>query len=374
MSIQRSEVLEALKVVALPNTGNNIVEGGAVKDVVTTDNSIAVTAMVTSPVLHVKKAVEDGIKKALSEKFPNAAVQVTMTVEIAKPTIAPVEEVILPNIKNIIAVASGKGGVGKSTVTANIAVQMAKMGFKVGLVDADIYGPSMPIMFDVEKERPLGKNVNGKQVMIPVENYGVKMLSIGFFTTPDQAVAWRGSMATKALKQLIFDAEWGELDFLLLDLPPGTGDIHLTLVQSVPVTAAVIVSTPQAIALADARKGAGLFKMDSINVPVLGFVENMAYFTPAELPDNKYYIFGQDGAKNLAADMGLPILGEIPLVQSIRESGDIGRPASLQEGTPESEAFYKLTQNVVEETIARNNNLPPTTKVEMSNTAGCTAK
>ncbi len=373
MSIQRGDVLEALKVVALPNTGNNIVEGGAVKNVVTTDNSITVTAMVTSPVLHVKKAVEDGIKKALAEKFPNVAVQVTMSVEIAKPTIAPVEEVILPNIKNIVAIASGKGGVGKSTVTANIAVQMAKMGFKVGLVDADIYGPSMPIMFDVEKERPLGKTVNGKQMMLPVENYGVKMLSIGFFTTPDQAVAWRGSMATKALKQLIFDAEWGELDFLLIDLPPGTGDIHLTLVQSIPVTAAVIVSTPQTIALADARKGAGLFKMDSIDVPVLGFVENMAYFTPAELPDNKYYIFGQDGAKNLAADMGLPVLGEIPLVQSIREAGDIGRPASLQDGTPESEAFYKLTQNIVEETIARNNNLPPTTKVEMSNTAGCTA-
>ena len=373
MSIQRADVLEALKVVALPNTGNNIVEGGAVKDVVTTDNSITVTAMVTSPVLHVKKAVEEGIKKALAEKFPNVAVQVTMSVEIAKPVIAPVEEVILPNIKNIIAVASGKGGVGKSTVTANIAVQMAKMGFKVGLVDADIYGPSMPIMFDVEKERPLGKTVNGKQMMLPVENYGVKMLSIGFFTTPDQAVAWRGSMATKALKQLIFDAEWGELDFLLIDLPPGTGDIHLTLVQSIPVTAAVIVSTPQAIALADARKGAGLFKMDSINVPVLGFVENMAYFTPAELPDNKYYIFGKDGAKNLAADMGLPVLGEIPLVQSIREAGDVGRPASLQDGTPESEAFYKLTQNVVEETIARNNNLPATLKVEMSNTAGCTA-
>lgn len=374
MSIKRTDVLEALKSVALPNTGNNIVEGGAVKDVVTTDSSISVTAMVTSPVLHVKKAVENGIKEALAGKFPNSDIEVIMSVEIAKPSIAPVEEVILPNIKNIIAIASGKGGVGKSTVTANIAVQMAKMGFKVGLVDADIYGPSMPIMFDVEKERPLGKNVNGKEVMLPVENYGVKMLSIGFFTQPDQAVAWRGSMATKALKQLIFDAEWGELDFLLLDLPPGTGDIHLTLVQSVPVTAAVIVSTPQQVALADARKGAGLFKMDSINVPVLGFVENMAYFTPAELPDNKYYIFGKDGAKNLAADMGLPVLGEIPLVQSIREAGDVGRPASLQEGTPESEAFYKLTQNVVEETIARNNNLPPTLKVEMSETAGCTAK
>jgi ATP-binding protein involved in chromosome partitioning len=374
MGIQRSDVLEALKVVGLPNTGNNIVEGGAVQDVIITDNSISVIAMVNTPVLHIKKTVEDGIKKALTEKFPSATVQVTMKVEMAKPSISPVEEVVLPNIKNIIAIASGKGGVGKSTVTANIAVQMAKMGFKVGLVDADIYGPSMPIMFDVEKERPLGKKINGKQMMIPVENYGVKMLSIGFFTTPDQAVAWRGSMATKALKQLIFDAEWGELDFLLLDLPPGTGDIHLTLVQSVPVTAAVIVSTPQSVALADARKGAGLFKMDAINVPVLGFVENMAYFTPAELPDNKYYIFGKDGAKNLAADMGLPVLGEIPLVQSIREAGDVGRPASLQDGTPESEAFYKLTQNVVAETVARNNNLPPTLKVEMSETAGCTAR
>ena len=371
MSIERVDVLEALKSVGLPNTGNNIVEGGAVQDVIITDNSISVIAMVNTPVLHVKKTVEDGIKSALADKYPGVGIDVTMKVEIAKPPIAPVEEKILPNIKNIIAIASGKGGVGKSTVTANVAVQLAKMGFKVGLVDADIYGPSMPIMFDVEKERPLGKNINGKQVMVPVENYGVKMLSIGFFTTPDQAVAWRGSMATKALKQLIFDAEWGELDFLLLDLPPGTGDIHLTLVQSVPVTAAVVVSTPQIIALADAKKGASLFSMDSIKVPVLGFVENMSYFTPDELPDNKYFIFGKDGTKNLAKDMNLPLLGEIPLVQSIREAGDIGRPASLQEGTPVADAFFKLTQNIVEETIKRNDNLPPTIKVEMSNTAGC---
>jgi len=374
MSIQRADVLEALKVVVLPNTGNNIVEGGAVQDVIISDNSISVVAMVNTPVLHVKKTVEEGIKNALVEKFPSASVQVTMKVEMAKPSIAPVEEVILPNIKNIIAVASGKGGVGKSTVTANLAVQLAKMGFKVGLVDADIYGPSIPIMFDVEKERPLGKQINGKQMMLPVENYGVKILSIGFFTDSDQAVAWRGSMATKALKQIIFDAEWGELDFLLLDLPPGTGDIHLTLVQSVPVTAAVIVSTPQVVALADARKGVSLFKMDAINVPVLGFVENMAYFTPEELPENKYYIFGKDGTKNLAKDMGLPLLGEIPLVQSIREAGDVGRPASLQEGTPVADAFYKMAQNIVSETLKRNENLPATTKVEMSDTAGCSTE
>ncbi|MCK5823779.1 MAG: Mrp/NBP35 family ATP-binding protein [Ichthyobacteriaceae bacterium] len=371
MSIQRADVLEALKVVKLPSTDNNIVEGGAIQEVVISGDKISIVAKVNTPVLHVKKAVENGIEEALKAAFPSAIVNVTMQVEMAKPVIE--EEVILPNIKNIVAVASGKGGVGKSTITANLAVQMAKMGFKVGLVDADIYGPSMPIMFDVEKERPLGKEVNGKQVMVPVENYGVKLLSIGFFTDPDQAVAWRGSMATKALKQIIFDADWGELDFLLIDLPPGTGDIHLTLVQSVPVTAAVVVSTPQIVALADARKGAGLFNMDAIKVPVLGFIENMAYFTPAELPENKYYIFGKDGTKKLAADMGLPVLAEIPLVQSIREAGDIGRPISLQENTPEAKAFYKMTQNVVEETIKRNKNLPPTEKVRMSETAGCTA-
>ena len=220
MSIQRADVLEALKVVKLPSTDNNIVEGGAIQEVVISGDKISIVAKVNTPVLHVKKAAENGIEEALKAAFPSAIVNVTMQVEMAKPVIE--EEVILPNIKNIVAVASGKGGVGKSTITANLAVQMAKMGFKVGLVDADIYGPSMPIMFDVEKERPLGKEVNGKQVMVPVENYGVKLLSIGFFTDPDQAVAWRGSMATKALKQIIFDADWGELDFLLIDLPPGT--------------------------------------------------------------------------------------------------------------------------------------------------------
>lgn len=374
MDIKKSDVLEALKNVLLPNTGNNIVEGGAVQDVTITKNTIDVMAMVNTPVLHIKKSVKDGIKKTLEDKYPNATINVEIKVEIKKPSISPEEAPILPNIKNIIAVASGKGGVGKSTVTANIAVQLSKMGFKVGLVDADVYGPSIPIMFDVEKERPLGKKINGKEMMVPVESHGVKILSIGFFTAQNQAIAWRGAMATKALKQIIFDADWGELDFLLLDLPPGTGDIHLTLVQSLPVTAAVIVSTPQAVALADAKKGVSLFQMEAINVPVLGFVENMAYFTPEELPDNKYYIFGKDGTKNLAEDMNLPLLAEIPLVQSIREAGDIGRPVSLQENTPVAKAFYELTQNVVSETIKRNNKLPPTEKVKMSETAGCSAK
>ena len=248
----------------------------------------------------------------------------------------------IPGIQNIVAVASGKGGVGKSTVTSNLAVTLSKMGFKVGILDADIYGPSIPIMFDVQNEKPLAVNVDGKSKMKPVESYGVKVLSIGFFTKPDQAVVWRGPMAAKALNQMIFDAAWGELDFLLIDLPPGTGDIHLSIMQSLPITGAVVVSTPQTVALADAKKGVAMFQQESINVPVLGIIENMAYFTPEELPDNKYYIFGKEGAKHLAEDLNIPFLGDIPLVQSVREAGDLGRPAAMQEATPIEAAFNKL--------------------------------
>jgi len=247
------------------------------------------------------------------------------------------------------------------------------MGFKVGLLDTDVYGPSMPIMFDVVQERPLSINVDGKSKMKPVENYGVKLLSIGFFTQPNQAVIWRGPMASKALNQMIFDAHWDELDFLLLDLPPGTGDIHLSIMQSLPVTGAVIVSTPQEVALADARKGVAMFKQEAIDVPVLGIIENMAYFTPEELPENKYYIFGRDGAKNLSEDLEVPFLGGIPLVQSIREAGDVGRPAALQEGTPLGEAFENLTQNVVQELVRRNEKLPPTEVIKITTMAGCSA-
>ena len=247
------------------------------------------------------------------------------------------------------------------------------MGFKVGVLDADIYGPSMPIMFDVELERPLAVNVDGKSKMRPVENYGVKMLSIGFFTKPDQAVVWRGPMAAKALNQMIFDAAWGELDFMLIDLPPGTGDIHLSIMQSLPITGAVVVSTPQNVALADAKKGVAMFQQDSINVPVLGIIENMAYFTPDELPENKYYIFGKQGAQNLAEDLKVRFLGELPLVQSIREAGDVGRPAALQTATSLEQAFEKLTQNVVEEVVKRNDDLPPTEAVKITTMAGCSA-
>jgi ATP-binding protein involved in chromosome partitioning len=269
--------------------------------------------------------------------------------------------------------SNGKGGVGKSTITANTAVTLAKMGFNVGVLDADIYGPSQHLMFDVEKARPLSVNVDGRSKMKPVENYGVKLLSLGFFTNPDQAVIWRGPMASKALKQLIFDADWGELDFLLLDLPPGTGDVHLSIVQSLPINGAVVVSTPQNIALADAKKGVAMFQQDSIKVPVLGIVENMAYFTPEELPNNKYYIFGKDGAKHLAEDIKTKFLGEIPLVQSIREAGDVGHPVALQENTVLEEAFANITKEMVGELIKRNENLPPTEIVRITTMSGCSA-
>ena len=279
----------------------------------------------------------------------------------------------IPGIKNIIAVASGKGGVGKSTITANLAVSLAKMGFSVGVLDADIYGPSMPIMFDVENEKPISVTVDGKSKMKPVESYEVKMLSIGFFTAPSQAVIWRGPMASKALNQMIFDADWGELDFMLIDLPPGTGDIHLSIMQSLPVTGAVVVSTPQAVALADAKKGVSMFLSEAINVPVLGIIENMAYFTPEELPENKYYIFGQEGAKNLAEDLDVPFLGEVPIVQSIREAGDYGRPAAMQTGSIVETVFENITRKVVEETVRRNDSLPATEAIKITTMAGCSA-
>jgi ATP-binding protein involved in chromosome partitioning len=247
------------------------------------------------------------------------------------------------------------------------------MGFKVGVLDADIYGPSIPLMFDVSSEKPLAVNIAGKSKMKPVENYGVKVLSIGFFTQPNQAVIWRGPMAAKALNQMIFDAHWGELDFLLLDLPPGTGDIHLSIMQSLPVTGAVVVSTPQEVALADARKGVAMFMQEAINVPVLGVVENMAYFTPEELPENKYYIFGKEGAQNLASDLKIPFLGEVPLVQSIREAGDVGRPAALQEEGLLKESFEEITRNVVRELVVRQTDLPPTEAIKITTMAGCSA-
>ncbi|HLS11839.1 MAG TPA: Mrp/NBP35 family ATP-binding protein [Flavobacteriaceae bacterium] len=375
MKLNREDIFKALETISLPGEGKNMIESGAVQNVMTFADEVVVDLKMTTPALHIKKRAEADVIKVIKENVhPDAKVQVNIKVEKA-PAQNPnlIKGRPIPGIKNIIAVASGKGGVGKSTVTANLAVSLANMGFNVGVLDADIYGPSIPIMFDVANERPLSVKVDGKSKMKPIENYGVKVLSIGFFTKPDQAVIWRGPMAAKALNQLIFDADWGELDFLLLDLPPGTGDIHLSIMQALPITGAVVVSTPQNVALADARKGVAMFQQENISVPVLGIVENMAYFTPEELPENKYYIFGEKGAQNLAEDLRIPLLGEIPIVQSIREAGDVGRPAALQKETVVSKAFEEFTRKTVEETVRRNTELPKTEAIKITTMAGCSA-
>ncbi len=375
MKLDKKDILKALESITVPGEGQNMVESGAVTNVITFGDEVVVDLTIANPSLQAKKKTEVEILKVIHEKvYQKAKIQVNIKVNAPeKPKANVIKGNPIPGIKNIIAVASGKGGVGKSTVTANLAVTMAKMGFKVGLLDADIYGPSAPIMFDVEGARPLAVNVDGKSKMKPVENHGVKLLSIGFFTQPNQAVIWRGPMASKALNQMIFDAAWEELDFMLIDLPPGTGDIHLSIMQALPITGAVVVSTPQNVALADAKKGVAMFQQESIDVPVLGIIENMAYFTPDELPNNKYYIFGKEGAKNLAEDLKVPFLGEIPLVQSIREAGDVGRPAALQTATPLEEAFEDLTKNVIQEVVRRNESLPPTEAIKITTMAGCSA-
>ena len=372
----KSEILKALSTISAPGEGQNLVESGAIKNIQVFGDEVVVDVTISNPSLQAKKKTEVSILQVIHAKVhPKAKIKVNITVEAPEKVQSSnlIKGKPIPGIKNIIAVASGKGGVGKSTVTANLAVSLAKMGFEVGLLDADIYGPSQPLMFDVENEKPLAIDVEGKSKMKPVSNYGVKLLSIGFFTEKDQAVIWRGPMAAKALNQMIFDAYWGELDFLIVDLPPGTGDIHLSIMQSLPITGAVVVSTPQEVALADARKGIAMFAQDAIQVPVLGIIENMSYFTPAELPENKYYIFGEGGAKHLAERMGVALLGEIPLVQSVREAGDVGRPAALQDHTPVSEAFESLTKEVVSELVKRNETLPPTEAIRITTMAGCSA-
>ena len=376
MKFKKEQILKVLETITVAGEGKNMVESGAVKNVMTFADEIVVDLVLSSPAMHIKKRAEADVIKAIKEKVSEGA-KVTVNVKIEAPVKPSNPNLIkgknIPGIKNIIAVASGKGGVGKSTITANLAVSLSKLGYKVGILDADIYGPSIPIMFDVVKERPLSTTIDGRSKMKPVENYGVKVLSIGFFTTPEQAVIWRGPMASKALNQLIFDAAWGDLDYMLIDLPPGTGDIHLSIMQSMPITGAVVVSTPQPVALADARRGVAMFQQENIQVPVLGVIENMAYFTPEELPENKYYIFGKEGAKNLSEDLNISFLGEIPLVQSIREAGDSGRPAALQEETPLAKAFEKITKEVIKELNSRNEILPPTEVIQMTNSVGCSS-
>jgi ATP-binding protein involved in chromosome partitioning len=375
MSFTKQDIYNELDTITEPGEGKSLVENKNISNLVVFGNEVIVDVTISNPTLQAKKKVESEIKKTILSKVDE---KIDVKVNV-KTSAAPKKEEKstlikgkkIPSIQNIIAIASGKGGVGKSTITANMAVSLSKMGFKVGILDADIYGPSMHLMFDVEKERPISVKIEGRSKMKPIENYGVKLLSLGFFTNPNQAVIWRGPMASKALNQLIFDADWGELDFLLIDLPPGTGDVHLSIVQALPINGAVIVSTPQTIALADAKKGVAMFQQESIQVPVLGIIENMAYFTPEELPDNKYYIFGKDGAKHLAEDINTKFLGEIPLVQSIREAGDVGHPVALQENTSLENAFATLTKEMVSELLKRNANLPPTEVVRITTMSGC---
>jgi ATP-binding protein involved in chromosome partitioning len=376
MSFNKQDIYNALETITAPGEGKSLIENKNVTNVLTFGNEVVVDVTISNPTLQAKKKIESEIRKVIKTNVDeNIEVKINLTVEKSAPKKDPnlIRGKEIPNIKNIIAIASGKGGVGKSTITANTAISLAKMGFSVGVLDADVYGPSQHIMFDVEKAKPLSVNVDGRSKMKPVENYGVKLLSLGFFTNPDEAVIWRGPMASKALKQLIFDGAWGELDFLLIDLPPGTGDVHLSIVQALPINGAVVVSTPQNIALADAKKGVAMFQQESIKVPVLGIIENMAYFTPEELPDNKYYIFGKDGAKNLAADIDTKFLGEIPLVQSIRESGDVGHPVALQDGTVLEKSFKEITKEIVAQLLKRNENLPPTEIVRITTMSGCSS-
>jgi len=375
MITTKESVIKVLKTLTTPGSGEDLITSGSVTNIQVFGDQIDINLKINNPSLQARKKIEVEILKAIHSQINvKAKINTDITVDSTKQSKSqPIKGKPIFGIDSIIAIASGKGGVGKSTVTANIAVTLAKMGLKVGVLDADIYGPSMPLMFDLEGERPIAKEVDGKSKMLPLESYGVKILSIGFFTKPDQAVIWRGPMASKALNQLIFDAAWGDLDFLLIDLPPGTGDIHLSIVQSLPITGAVVVSTPQQIALADARKGIAMFQQDSIKIPILGIVENMAYFTPDELPNSKYYIFGKDGAKALSESKGIPFLGSLPLLQTIREASDYGRPAALQDDSLVAESFKLVVQELVRQVIKRNKSLPPTKAVEITTMTGCSA-
>jgi ATP-binding protein involved in chromosome partitioning len=375
MNYTHDTVLQCLKQVVHPEKGKNIVELGMVENLIVEAEKISFSLSAgksNDPLIaSIKKACIISLKNSFGP-----AVEEKISVLITTPPLKadkPVKSGPLPGVKNIIAVASGKGGVGKSTVAVNLAVALAKTGASVGILDADVYGPSIPKMFDLEGEKPVIRQEGTRDLMVPIEKYGVKVLSLGFFVNPQDALVWRGPMATNALKQLITLGDWGDLDYLLIDLPPGTGDIHLTMVQEVAVTGAVIVSTPQQVALADVIKGIAMFAGDKINVPVLGLIENMSWFTPAELPGNKYYIFGKEGCKNLARDLGIDLLAQIPLVQSICESGDSGRPPALDDNDQAGKAFRDLAANLISKIDQRNQEKDPTKKVEITNTDGCDA-
>ena len=346
MSITREQIETLLEKIQDPDLKKGLVSAKLVQEIIINIDQIKVIVSITNPALHARKRMQDAVIFNLEREL-GKEIRIQCEVNSNAADERKSSRTILPAVKKIIAIASGKGGVGKSTITSNIAGGLAKKGFRVGIIDADIYGPSIPTMFDLVGERPKMIDVDGKQLIEPIKSYDIKILSIGFFTDQDNAVVWRGPMASKALTQMISDAHWGELDYLLIDLPPGTGDIHLSLIQTAPLDGVVIVSTPQEVALADARRGINMFKMDGIKVPIIGIVENMAWFTPEELPNNKYYIFGRDGAKNLAEGMKVPFLGAIPLVQSVREAGDAGRPAVFQSETLMSIAFDELVDTFI---------------------------
>jgi ATP-binding protein involved in chromosome partitioning len=364
MKVTERQVLDALSNVMEPDLKKDLVTLNMISDIKIEENSVEFSVILTTPACPLKESIKRACINAVNDNLGseiNVIVNLTSRVTSnRKPA-----ETMLGGVKNIIAVASGKGGVGKSTIAANLAVALAKTGAKVGLIDADIYGPSVPIMFNLENEQPEVIEEDGKSKLVPILKYGVNLLSIGFFVDPSKALVWRGPMASGALNQLFSDGKWGELDYMVIDLPPGTGDIHLTLVQSLQVTGVVVVSTPQNVAMADARKAVNMFREEKINVPILGIVENMSYFTPAELPDNKYYIFGKDGCSGLAKEFDIPLLGQIPIVQGICESGDKGSPIVLDETSPVHDAFIKLAENVAQQISIRNNTMEPTKKVEI---------
>ncbi len=347
MKITNTQVEIALSHVDDPDLKQSLTQLGMIQNIVTGDNSVAFDLVLTTPACPMKQKMKNDCIEAI-HNYIDPAIDVTVNFK-AKVLPAINKNEMFPGVKNIIVVASGKGGVGKSTVAVNLAIALANSGAKVGLVDADCYGPSIPIMFDLKREDIMGEEHNGKMYMLPIEKYGIKLMSIGFMVDPNKALVWRGPMASNAVKQMLTDTYWGEVDYLVVDMPPGTGDIQLTIAQVLPVSGAVIVSTPQQVALADVVRGVEMFLNNDIKIPVLGFVENMAYFTPAELPDNKYYIFGKQGCRALAEEMDIPLLGEIPLVQSIAENGDNGTPTALDSQSPEGKAFMELAQNVAKE-------------------------
>ena len=364
MTIYPKLIHDALSTVRYPGNGKSVIENEMLEDDLRIDGmKVSFSLIFEKETDPFKKSVMKAAEAAI-KTFVHPDVEVTIGTK-AKTALPPEPDKLLPGVKNIIAVSSGNGGVGKSTVTANLAIGLAKLGYRVGLLDTDIFGPSMPKMFGVEEERPYAEQVDGRDLIVPIEKYGVKLLSIGFFVNPDQATLWRGGMASNALKQLITEAKWGDLDFFILDTPPGTSDIHLTLIQTLGITGAIIVSTPQQVALADARKGINMYMNEKVNVPILGLVENMAWFTPAELPENKYYIFGKDGGKQLAEELNVPLLAQIPLIQSVCETGDKGEPAVLNPASPEGIAFMSLAAKVVTQVDKRNIELAPTKRVEL---------